>query len=110
MFRYLLILAFLLPLAALHGTAADDKEYTQLFNGKDLTGWKLHPKPSGSIEEVITKEKDGKVIAYEGKLKDGKTVGLWRVEDGVLIGGGPASHLFSVRDDYENFSYRVEAW
>ncbi len=110
MCRYLFVLVVLTPLAALQVKSADDKGYVQLFNGKDLTGWKLHPKPSGSIEEVITKEKDGKVIAYEGKLKDGKTVALWRVEDGVLIGGGPASHLFSVRDDYENFSYRVEAW
>jgi hypothetical protein len=108
MYRYLLILALIMPLAALH-VSADDKDYKPLFNGKDLTGWKLHPKPSGNIEEVITKEKDGKVIGYDGKLKDGKTVPLWRVEDGVLIGSGPPSHLFSQRDDYENFEYRIEA-
>ena len=34
---------------------------------------------------------------------------LWHVEDGILIGSGPASHLFSERGDYENFHYRVEA-
>jgi hypothetical protein len=90
---------------------ADDKAkgWVQLFNGKDLTGWKVHPKPGGPIEEVIAKQKDGKVIAYEARLKDGKVVPLWRVEDGVLIGSGPASHLFSERDDYQNFQYRVEA-
>ena len=34
---------------------------------------------------------------------------LWHVEDGILIGSGPHSHLFSERGDYENFRYRVEA-
>jgi hypothetical protein len=106
---FLLNALAILPLVALPTRAADDKGWVQLFNGKDLTGWKLHPKPSGSIEEVITKMKDGKVIAFEGKLKDGKTVPLWRVEDGILIGSGPPSHLFSEKDDYENFEYRVEA-
>jgi hypothetical protein len=87
----------------------DDKGFVQLFNGKDLTGWKIHDKPSKDILEVVTKKKDGKVIAFEGKLKGDKTEPLWWVEDGVLIGSGPASHLFSARDNYENFVYRVEA-
>jgi hypothetical protein len=104
-----LLLSLAVSAIAADDKKADDKGWIQLFNGKDLTGWKLHPKPSGSIEEVVTKEKDGKVIAFEGKLKDGKQVPLWRAEDGLLIGSGPASHLFSQRDDYENFVYRVEA-
>ena len=33
----------------------------------------------------------------------------WRVEDGILIGSGPASHLFTIRDNYKNFRYRVGA-
>lgn len=86
-----------------------DSGWVQLFNGKDLTGWKIHPMPSGSIAEVITVEKDGKVVGYDAKLKDGKTTHLWRVEDGMLIGSGPASHLFTERGDYVNFQYRVEA-
>lgn len=90
--------------------AADDTSgWVQLFNGKDLTGWKMHDKPSGSITEVIKVEKDGKVTGFDGKLKDGTTVHLWRVEDGQIIGGGPASHLFSERGDYVDFHYRVEA-
>jgi hypothetical protein len=93
--------------------AAKDKDkdegWVPLFNGKDLSGWKLHPMPHSQIAEVSAKEKDGKVIAYDGKLKDGKVVPLWRVEDGILIGSGPPSHLFSERGDYENFHYRVEA-
>jgi hypothetical protein len=92
---------------------AEDKKnsdgWVQLFNGKDLTGWKIHPMPGGPIAEVIKVETDGKVTGYDAKLKDGKTVHLWRVEDGTLIGSGPASHLFTERGDYTNFDYRVEA-
>src|SRR4051794_4348618 len=65
-----------------------DTGWVQLFNGKDLTGWKIHPKPGGAIQEVVTAEKGGKVVAYEGKLKNGKQVPLWHVEGGVLIGSG----------------------
>ncbi len=82
------LIALLVGLAALSAAlvpaAADDKKdakWTPLFNGKDLSGWKTHPKSPGE----------------------------WRVEDGLLIGGGPASHLFSERGDYENFRFRVEA-
>jgi hypothetical protein len=88
-----------------------DKEWTSLFNGKDLTGWKMFDKPNpDNIKEIVPVEKDGKVLAYEGKLvKEDKQVPLWRVEDGLLIGSGPHSHLFSERGDYVNFRYRVEA-
>jgi hypothetical protein len=58
-----------------------DKGFVPLFNGKDLTGWKVHP---------------------EG-------VGEWKVENGILIGSGKASHLFSERGDFQNFHYRIEA-
>ncbi|MFN4260948.1 MAG: DUF1080 domain-containing protein [Gemmataceae bacterium] len=60
---------------------ADDQGWVQLFNGKDLTGWKTHPKDEAK----------------------------WEVKDGILIGSGPKGHLFSERGDYENFRYRVEA-
>ena len=61
---------------------AGEKGWVQLFNGKDLTGWKTHPKSPGK----------------------------WRVEDGMIVSGGKdVSHLFSDRDDYENFHYRIEA-
>jgi hypothetical protein len=59
----------------------DDKDWAQLFNGKDLKGWKTHP---------------------ADKAK-------WEVKDGILTGSGRAGHLFSERGDYENFRYRVEA-
>jgi tRNA A-37 threonylcarbamoyl transferase component Bud32 len=55
--------------------------YVQLFNGKDLTGWKVHPSGTGQ----------------------------WKVQDGLLTCSGPPSHLFSERSDYQNFHFRVEA-
>src|SRR6266851_5927305 len=109
MLRRLFCFAVMLSVAALLASqaVADDKKdekkgdegWVQLFNGKDLTGWKLHPKPNErDIVEVIKKEKAGKLVAYYAKTKDDKEVPLWRVEEGILIGSGPASHLFSERD------------
>ncbi len=55
--------------------------WVQLFNGKDLTGWKVYPKGTG----------------------------MWKVEDGCIVGSGPASHLFSERGDYKDCHFRVES-
>jgi hypothetical protein len=85
-------LALLALVVLVLGAAADDKQaakskaddekgWVPLFNGKDLAGWEVYPEGTGK----------------------------WRVENGILIGSGPASHLFTKRDDYENFRYRVEA-
>ena len=54
--------------------------WVQLFNGKELTGWKTHPTAPGK----------------------------WQVKDGVLVGSGGDGYLFSKRDDYENFHLRAE--
>ncbi|MBC7854867.1 MAG: SUMF1/EgtB/PvdO family nonheme iron enzyme, partial [Pirellulaceae bacterium] len=56
------------------------------FNAKNLTGWKTFPPLSRD----------------------------WRVEDGVLVGGNKAtdppygSHLYSARDDWQNFHLRAD--
>lgn len=89
--------------------AATSAGWVQLFNGKDLTGWKIPNPPSGQFRGVIEKKNDeGKVIAFVGTTQDGKEITLWRVENGLLIGGGPASHIFS-DVEADNFQYRVEA-
>lgn len=105
-----------LTLAVTTGTPAGAVEtpgpdgWVPLFNGKDLTGWKIHPDPNkGQIKRVIEKKDGDRVVGYDAEGKDGKTVPLWRVENGTLIGSGPASHLFSDRGDYADFHYRVEA-
>jgi hypothetical protein len=89
---------------------ADDKDgWVPLFNGTDLTGWKMVDPPSGQFKSVAPKKNaDGKVVEYVGTLKDGKEVTLWKVENGTIIGAGPASHLFS-ENEYDNFLYRIEA-
>jgi serine/threonine protein kinase len=54
--------------------------WVQLFNKKDLTGWKFHPDQPGR----------------------------WEVKDGILKGSKQQSHLFSQRDDFADFHLRVE--
>ena len=59
----------------------DAEGWMQLFNGKDLTGWKTHALSGGD----------------------------WRVEDGAIDGRGSTSYLFTESGDYANFHLRVEA-
>jgi len=90
--------------------AADPKDdgWIQLFNGKDFTGWKVPNPPGGQFKDLKeTKNDDGKVIAFVGVLKDGKEVTLWQVKDGMIVGGGPASHIFT-DVEADDFQYRVE--
>src|SRR5215831_21278141 len=99
-------------------SSADDKKdegWIQLFNGKDFTGWKIPNPPSGNFKGVKElKNADGKVIAFIGIEKDkkdgtpGKEVTLWQIKDGMIVGGGPASHIFT-DIEAEDFQYRVEA-
>jgi len=98
-----------LALIAFPTARADAKDgWVSLFNGKDLSGWQMHPKPHPDITEVTEKKVDGKVVAFEGMV-NGKKVPLWRVDDQTIVGGGPPSHLFSERGDYADFHYRIEA-
>jgi hypothetical protein len=72
-----------------HPPAADTRPpadrtdgFVALFNGRDLNGWKTHPTQPGN----------------------------WRVDNGVLVGSGPAtSHLYTERGDYQDFHLRAEA-
>ena len=57
----------------------DERGWTSIFNGRDLEGW---------------------------KISDG---GQWKVEEGMIVGSGKASHLFSPRGDYKNFEFRALA-
>jgi hypothetical protein len=81
----MLLAALALVNAAPWVTAEDTKDgkgWVQLFNGKDLTGWKTHPDDKGH----------------------------WEVKDGAIVGSGSeVGHLFTERGDFENFHIRVEA-
>jgi formylglycine-generating enzyme required for sulfatase activity len=59
----------------------DSQGFVPLFNGKDLTGWKTHPQDKAT----------------------------WEVKDGILVSSGPVGHLYSEKDNYTNFHFRVEA-
>ncbi|MSU79397.1 MAG: DUF1080 domain-containing protein [Gemmataceae bacterium] len=59
---------------------SDQTEFVQLFNKKDLDGWRNHP----TIERK------------------------WRVE-GVLLSSPPLSVLYSTRSDYKDFHLKAEA-
>lgn len=57
-----------------------DKDWVQLFNGKDLAGWKSHATNPGN----------------------------WSIKDGLLIGTrGNPGYLFSERGDFSNFHLRA---
>ncbi len=88
-----LLCTLLLPLAGffiaanLPAAAAGGKDgaWVAVFNGKDLEGWK---------------------IGYGGKGNPQNST--WKVIDGVIVGEGEVSHLFSPRDDYVNFEAKSE--
>jgi hypothetical protein len=101
------------------GAVADDKKdegWVQLFNGKDFTGWKIPDPPSGSFKKGVKEVKNdaGKVVAFVATERDkkdgtpGKEVTLWQIKDGLIVGGGPASHIFT-ETEADDFHYRVEA-
>ena len=83
--------------------------WVALFNGKDLTGWKISPKPNAEFKGFIARKDGDALVAYDGTLKDGSVVPLWRVEGGNLVGSGPSTHLFSDKGDYTDLVFRVEA-
>lgn len=66
------------------GTPGDvdpaDGKWVQLFNGANLKGWKTHTDQPGN----------------------------WKASDGVLVGIGPPSSLFTERGDYANFRFRAQ--
>lgn len=100
---------------ATRGQDKKDDGWIQLFNGKDFTGWKIPNPPAGNFKGVKeTKNSEGKVIAFIGIEKDkkggtpGKEVTLWEVKDGMIVGGGPSSHIFT-DVEAEDFQFRVEA-
>ena len=85
--------------------------WVPLFNGKDLTGWTIHPSPNPDAyaKTVAVKNDAGAVVGFVGETKDGKTIPLWTVKDGLLVGSGPHSHIFTEKGDYTDFKYRIEA-
>ena len=87
-----LLWTLLLPLLGIavatdspNSQAGEKGGWVAVFNGKDLDGWK---------------------IAYGGKGNEQNST--WKVVDGVIVGEGEVSHLFTPRDDYVNFEAKSE--
>jgi hypothetical protein len=73
---------FMLAIGLSMPVAAADEDWIELFNGKDLSGWKRHP-------------------------GDGAR---WEAKDGILIGSGSdVGHLYTDRDDFGNIDFIIEA-
>ena len=107
--RIALVVAAVATGTAVTAAPKPDDDWQPLFNGKDLTGWRMFPNPNpGEIKKITAKEEGGKIVAYEGEGKGGKPFPLWTVKDGTIVGSGPHSHLFTVKDDFTDFRYRVE--
>jgi hypothetical protein len=91
--------------ACLLGSAVPRAEaqghWVTILDAKSFKDWKVAPEsPKSRVEESATEKR---VIAGDS-LHDGK----WSFEKGVLHGEGGVSHIFSPRDDYENFDYKAE--
>ena len=101
-------LAVATAVLALATPAAQDDGWTKLFNGKDLSGWQL-PTPAENFGTITpTFNEAGKPVTLVGTpRKGGEPVTLWKVEDGLLIGGGPMTHLFTTAGDFSNFHLKV---
>jgi Protein kinase domain/Domain of Unknown Function (DUF1080) len=70
-----------LPDLSATSAKTDTEGFNPIFNGKDLSGWQTHPsQPNG-----------------------------WSVENGVLMGKGKYTHLYTERDDYTDVVVRYRA-
>lgn len=72
-----LSLFLVVPMDSGAAEKADEKGWISLFNGKDFTGWRIS--------------------------EDGN----WKVEDGVIVGGGNRSHVFSDQK-FKDFEFKTE--
>ncbi len=78
-----------------------EEGWVTILDEKSFKDWKVAPGDAKSKVEESDTEK--KVVAGDPK-KDGK----WEFKDGVLHAEGGVSHIFSPRDDYENFQFKAE--
>jgi len=93
--KKLSLICALLVLASV-GVRAEDKDgWVTILDAKSFKDWKVMPGKAG----VEVKDTDDAKDFGKGK---------WTFKEGVLTGEGDVSHIFSPRDDYENFEYKAE--
>jgi hypothetical protein len=67
-----------LSMALFAGAAAAQQGWVKMFDGKTLDGWKANERPES-----------------------------WSVEDGAIVGRGPVSHLFWMKEQCENCEFKA---
>ena len=93
--KKLAVFAFVLCVLAGAVARAEDKDgWVTILDEKSFKDWTLMP------------GKMTKVDVTDGLKKFDK--GQWSFKDGILRGEGETSHIFSPRDDYENFQFKAE--
>ena len=89
-------------LASTLASPASEKEWTPLFNGKDLTGWKgLVANPVKRAQMTPEQLAAEQVKAEENVKKH------WKVENGEIVTTGHGNNLCTV-DPYGDFEFEVE--
>ncbi|MBM4072309.1 MAG: DUF1080 domain-containing protein [Planctomycetes bacterium] len=87
-----LLAAFTVGFTVQVGNADDDKGdkgYTSLFNGKDLTGWRLGKKKLDGLTQTPNKK--------------------WHVTDGaIVIDGGGGGDIYTVEDFNKDYHLKLE--
>jgi glucose/arabinose dehydrogenase len=80
---------------------ADDVGWVPLFNGQDLAGWRVATESSADPEPL----RPG--TTFTAPDEDAAESTGWSVENGLLVGRGPPSHLFSPRGDFHDLEIRA---
>ena len=86
----LMFAAFLLPLAlkSSANSRADEKEggWIKLFNGKDLSGWKIFPDPTTNVSAKA----------------------IWKVDGGMIVCEGSVNGYLLTEKEYDNYILKVQ--
>jgi hypothetical protein len=105
--------AVLLGLAADARVAAGDKDkgFTDLFNGKDMTGFKYVITVGN--KKTVTKKGDKEIVKNEPIFERGDdplkaSKKTWRVENGVIICTGSPNGYFYTDKSYKNYVVRFD--
>jgi hypothetical protein len=80
---------------------ADEAGWVPLFNGQDLGGWRLGTASSADPTPLPAG------TTFTAPDEDAAETTGWSVENGVLFGRGPATHLFSPRGDFRDLEVRA---
>ena len=82
--------------------------FVDLFNGRDLTGWKGLPVKEKLDNPFQRAAADPEVLKKAQAAADERMREHWKVENGVLVFDGMGDSLATARDDYGDFEMYVD--